>query len=328
MTTVPSAWVKSELAWYDLQPRQSGIQAKEIINLRPVGNLITTSYTFEIIPRGGQYIDISGSELYVKAKLTRLDGGPVITEATANKPGNKASLVALGLHSLWQEVEVDLNGLSISDNVRLYSYRSFSETALNATSDMSERLGSELFYPEDLGKGADAEDPSAEDNYGAHTRYEVTGHGGSFQMRGRLHGDIFNCRRLIPDAVPLRIKLHPNTDKFPIHSKTAQVDDQDTDENNYKEKVVIEHIYLRVVYITPTADVYNMNVAQFADGHSAHYPINRIKMRPTAVPIGSLSITLQSIFSGQLPNRLFFGILTTDRVDGGMRKIHFTFQLC
>lgn len=158
MSSVPSTWVKSELAWYDLPPRQSGIQAKEVINLRPVGNLSTTPYTFEIIPRGGQYIDISATELYVKAKLQRLDGGNIITQATANKAGNKASLVALGLHSLWQEVEVDLNSLSISDNVRLYSYHAFLETALNASTDMTERLGSELFYPDDLGDGDDGED--------------------------------------------------------------------------------------------------------------------------------------------------------------------------
>lgn len=306
MSSVPSAWVKSELAWYDLPPRQSGIQAKEIINLRPVGNLTTTPYTFEIIPRGGQYIDISATELYVKAKMTRLDGTEILTTATTQKVGNKASLVALGLHSLWQEVEVDINALSISDNVRLYSYRSFLETALNATVDMTERLGSELFYPDDQGKGDDDEDPSSTDNSGAHTRYDVTGQGESFELRGRLHGDIFNCRRLIPDAVPLRIKLHPNSDKFRINSKTVAVATHDADETKYREKISIEDIYLRVVYITPTADVYNMNVAKFASGQSAHYPINRIKMRPRTIPTGSQSITLQSLFSGQLPNRLFF----------------------
>lgn len=329
LSGVPAAWTKSSMSMFGVPPIQGGILSREIARIHPNGNLQSTPYQFVLPAKGDQYIDITAIELYVKAKLVRNDNKSLHTGTeTKDKAVNKAALVANSLHSLWSEVVVELNGVGVSDSSNLYAYRAFLETALSADYESSARSSTELYCPDTVGKGKDDEDPTSDSNKGLKLRYSYTGGGVSFQMRGRLHGDIFNSGRMLPDGVNVHIKLIPTSDRFRIISKSAKSSTgtpTDTDLALIQEKVVIEDIYIVVPYITPSDSAYQMNKLMFAQGQHAQYPLNRILMRARQIPTGSTRTMLQNVFTGQLPNRFFFGVIPTSNVQGAYDKNPFHF---
>lgn len=148
-------------------------------------------------------------------------------------------------------------------------------------------------------------------------------------MQGRLHGDIFNSGRMLPDGVNVHIKLLPTSDQFRIISSSVvtTVDTPtDTVLANVQEKVLIEDIYLVVPYITPSDPAYQMNNLMFTKGQHAQYPLNRLLMRTRQIPTGSTRTMLENIFTGQLPNRFFFGVIPTSNVQGAYDKNPFHFS--
>lgn len=161
---------------------------------------------------------------------------------------------------------VELNGVGVSDSSNLYPYRAFFETSLSADDEMTSRATTELICPDTEGKGKDGGDPSDAANDGLKLRYDYTGTGVTFQMRGRIHGDIFNSGRMIPQGVTVHIKLIPTTDQFRIISKTVvSTVAQTTDTLALaQEKVLIEDIYLIVQYTA-----HHMNNVLFSRGQHA-----------------------------------------------------------
>lgn len=74
LSGVPATWAKSSLSMFGLPPVEGSIVAKEIDRIHPNGNLHSTPYQFLLPAKGCQCIDITSTEMYVKAKLVRNDG--------------------------------------------------------------------------------------------------------------------------------------------------------------------------------------------------------------------------------------------------------------
>ena len=79
---------------------------------------------FDISGTGEDYIDFGNTMLYVKAKVTALDG--------TNLPADAAfGPVNLFLHSLFSQVDISLNGTLITASTNTYPYRAMMETLLS-----------------------------------------------------------------------------------------------------------------------------------------------------------------------------------------------------
>src|SRR6266516_8169398 len=84
----------------------------------------TMPIEFEISGAGTSYIDLSQSQLIVRAQLLKADGAP-IDNTLHIAPCN------LFLHSLFSEIDVKLNGTLISSSNNTYPYRAYIETLLS-----------------------------------------------------------------------------------------------------------------------------------------------------------------------------------------------------
>ncbi|GFV84592.1 uncharacterized protein F54H12.2 [Trichonephila clavipes] len=113
---------KSELNLFALPPTQTVIERGQWVQFHPIANVSDGGpIEFVISGSGEEYLDLSQTQLYVRAKILRNDGR-LITEE------NKVGPVNLFLHSLFSQVDISLNERIISSSSNTYAYRAIIET--------------------------------------------------------------------------------------------------------------------------------------------------------------------------------------------------------
>ncbi|GFW84931.1 uncharacterized protein F54H12.2 [Trichonephila clavipes] len=133
--------VKSELELFNLPGTQTVIQDGQWKQFHPLSNVFDNApVEFHISGSAEDYIDLSQTQLYVKAKLVKVDNTPITKDDTIGP-------VNLFLHSLFSQVDVSLNDSVVSNSSNTYPYRSYIETLLNHGYDSkTSQLTAELFY--------------------------------------------------------------------------------------------------------------------------------------------------------------------------------------
>ncbi|GFY10287.1 uncharacterized protein F54H12.2 [Trichonephila clavipes] len=117
--------VKSELELFNLPGTQTVIQDGQWKQYHPLSNVFDNApVEFHISGSAEDYIDISKTQLYVKAKIVKVDNTPITKDDTIGP-------VNLFLHSLFSQVDVSLNDRVVSNSSNTYPYRSYIETLLN-----------------------------------------------------------------------------------------------------------------------------------------------------------------------------------------------------
>ncbi|GFS98162.1 uncharacterized protein TNCV_3924721 [Trichonephila clavipes] len=133
--------VKSELELFNLPGTQTVIQDGQWKQFHPLSNVFDNApVEFHISGSAEDYIDLSQTQLYVKAKIVKVDNTPITKDDTIGP-------VNLFLHSLFSQVDVSLNDRVVSNSSDTYPYRSYIETLLNHGYDSkTSQLTAELFY--------------------------------------------------------------------------------------------------------------------------------------------------------------------------------------
>src|SRR6267154_1115913 len=136
---------------------QTSIESGTWAEFNPVSE-ISDSMPIEvdISGAGTSYIDLSQTQLIVRAQLVRNDGTP-IDNTLHVAPCN------LLLHSLFSEIDVKLNGTLITSSNNTYPYRAYIETLLIYGRDAKRsQLTSALYYKDEGGNtGFEEADPHA-----------------------------------------------------------------------------------------------------------------------------------------------------------------------
>ncbi|GFY23380.1 uncharacterized protein F54H12.2 [Trichonephila clavipes] len=138
---------KSELNLFTLPPTQTVIEKGQWIQFHPIANVTDGGpVEFLISGSGEDYLDLSQTQLYVKAKILKNDG-KVLTD------DDKIGPVNLFLHSLFSQVDISLNGRNVSSSNNTYPYRAILETILNHGYDSkTSQLSSEIYYKDTAGR--------------------------------------------------------------------------------------------------------------------------------------------------------------------------------
>ncbi|GFX52937.1 uncharacterized protein TNCV_3228051 [Trichonephila clavipes] len=187
--------VKSELEFFNLPGTQTVIQDGQWKQFHPLSNVFDNApVEFHISGSAEDYIDLSQTQLYVKAKIKKVDNTPITKDDTIG-PMN------LFLHSLFSQVDVSLNDRVVSNSSNTYPYRSYIETLLNHGYDSkTSQLTAELFYK-------DSDD-------GLKKRTEFFKESATVDMIGCIHSDLFHQDRLLLNLVDLKIKLIRSKPEF------------------------------------------------------------------------------------------------------------------
>ncbi|GFX65158.1 uncharacterized protein F54H12.2 [Trichonephila clavipes] len=271
--------VKSELELFNLPGTQTVIQDGQWKQFHPLSNVFDNApVEFHISGSAEDYIDLSQTQLYVKAKIVKVDNTPIPKDDTIGP-------VNLFLHSLFSQVDVSLIDRMVSNFSNTYPYRSYIETLLNHAYDSkTSQLTAELFYK-------DSDD-------GLKKRTEFFKESATVDMIGCIHSDLSHQDRLLLNLVDLKIKLIRSKPEFCLQGSEGF-------------KIVLDHVslFIRKVRVNPRVI---LGHAKALEKTSAKYPINRVLCKVYSIPKGSTSFFQDNIFSGQMPKKLFVGCVDNE----------------
>ncbi|GFV77970.1 uncharacterized protein F54H12.2 [Trichonephila clavipes] len=213
--------VKSELELLNLPGTQTVIRDGQWKQFHSFSNVFDNApVEFHISGSAEDYIDLRQTQLYVKAKIVKVDNTPITKDDTIEP-------VNLFQHSLFSQGDVSLNNLVVSNSSNTYPYRSYIETLLNHAYDSkTSQLTAELFY-----KVSDD---------GLKKRTEFFKESATVDRIGCIHSDLFHQDRLLLNLVDLKIKLIRSKPEFCLQESEGF-------------KVVLDHVslFIRKVRVNP-----------------------------------------------------------------------------
>ena len=132
---------KSELDLFSVPPTQTSMEQGSWVEYHPITSVSEGSLIeFDINASGEDYIDFANTMLYVRAKLTAVNGANLAEDAAVGP-------VNLFLHSMFSQVDISLNGTLITPSTNTYPYRAMLETLLSYGMDSkTSQMTSALFY--------------------------------------------------------------------------------------------------------------------------------------------------------------------------------------
>jgi len=204
---------KSELDIFSVPPTQTSVENGGVIEFNPISSLADGAPIEFVISGSGQdYLDLSNTQLYVRAQILRADGTNIW--ATDN-----VAPVNLWLHSLISEVDVKLNDTLVTSTNNTYSYRAYLETLLSyGPAAKQSQLTSSMYYK--YTGEMDCHDLQANPvvNEGLKKRRNHVALSATVDMVGCIHGDLFFQDKYIPNDVSIRIRLVRQIDAFALMS--------------------------------------------------------------------------------------------------------------
>ncbi|GFW12201.1 uncharacterized protein F54H12.2 [Trichonephila clavipes] len=148
-----------------------------MVKFHPINNVADGGPIEFLIPGSGDaYLDLSHTQLHVRAKIFKSDGKVITNE-------NKVGPVNLFLHSLFSQVDVCLYERTVSSSNNTYHYRAIIETLLNHGYDSkTSQLTSELYYKDTAGRMNVYDENDKEPNEGFKSRVEFIKGSGTVDM--------------------------------------------------------------------------------------------------------------------------------------------------
>ena len=136
--------IRSELELFSLPPLQTAVEEGQWVEYNPVSSINSAApIEFVVTGSGEEYADLSKTLIEIKAEIRNQHGETI--EATKHvAPINNT------LHSLFSQLDVSLNDVSVSSSTTMYPYRAYIENHLNYGSDAkNSRLSAGLYYKDE-----------------------------------------------------------------------------------------------------------------------------------------------------------------------------------
>ena len=155
------------------------------------------------------YLDLNNTRLKVKFRIVKADGSAMA--------GDECGPVNNILHSMWQDVQVNLRGRQVSDPSNLYPYRAYLSSLLNYSEEVwNNRMMTEGWSVDTSGDPMKDPDPHGGANTGLKERAGWFKTSTPVTLIGRPHCDIFHQGKLLPPGIDMTVKLFPAEDRFAL----------------------------------------------------------------------------------------------------------------
>jgi hypothetical protein len=248
-----------------------------------------------------QYIDLVNSYLKLNFKITKA-GKDVDGANDRPIPINQA------LHSVWKQVDLELNGVSVYKEPCHYGYRTYLETLLNSPrTDKDSWLSNEGFY-----KG-DSEDFSRFDRLvkglvrnSVNKRFALTSNNREAELFGRVRLDFSDDVPLLLDNVIMKLRLWPNKNTFNITRGGARV---------FEIEFTGVSLQLCTHTVNPETYIAHQKVLQSIP---ARYPLNNSTIKTLSLVKGVSDFTMPDVFSNRVPEKVIVCMVDTKAFQGSL----------
>ncbi|KAK3109146.1 hypothetical protein FSP39_023936 [Pinctada imbricata] len=300
----------SGLMLFSLPPTQTAIERKYYQEVRPISH-VSGNAPIEFLvsgQNGMEYVDLKKSKLYMKTKIVHANGSNLLDT-------EYVSTINFIMQTMFSELDVTLQGKSITSTTSHHPYRCMIETLLSYSDEAKKsQLTSQLFYKDESGH-LDDNDVLNGQNLALYERHKFFAQGKSVDMEGCLLSDIFAMDRFILNQVAIGVRLYRSKDSFCLM----------TNELGPDFRIEIEDIVLKVckLQVNP-AVIYGH--AEIMKTMPALYPYTRTEVKMMAIPAGQVTFTWDNMFQGVRPNKLVIGFVESEAVAGSYSKNPFNFQ--
>ncbi|KAF4529668.1 hypothetical protein B566_EDAN017509 [Ephemera danica] len=279
---------------------QLSVEEGSWVRIKPIAAISNDApLEFHIPAQSEEYIDPSETQLLIKCKITKADGSALSDSA-------KVAPINNFLHSMFSDCSIQLNQKQITSSSQLYPYRALLETLFSYNSDAkSTRLQQQLWFPDDFGQM----DSCTADNSGYIARQALAAKSKTLSMLGRLHSDIFQQGRLIPNGVSLDVKLTPAKPNFALMSGD--------DEPDYRIKICDATLLVRKCKLSASV---SLGHAAGAEIEPFKIPINRTEMRAITISQGLTTKEIPNHVIGQMPVRFACFLISNSALNGRYDK--------
>ena len=320
----------SDLALFETPRVNSAVEEIQIVRYKPVSGLTEQPSVvhFQISNISPKYLDLSRSRLVVECKVVQGNNSDIVEDAL-DDDGNvltprecRVGLVNNTLHSMWSNVELSLQNQVISPHVtNNYQYKAIIDALCGNTQSPGE-LSAAMFYKDssefmqDLNTGINATNPAQA------TRRAMLYKSRRFVMSGVINHDICHQGRLILNNLPLSLRLYPAKDAFTLVSsidpaKTSPAADF---------KLLITDISFDVAYVKPASSVLLSQDKVLRSERKARYPYMRSVVKTVHVPAGSLTFSVDDIYSSYLPADFYCVFVDAEAYSGCYHKYPLAFD--
>lgn len=298
----------SQLSLFSLPPSQTAIEKVYYQEVRSTSH-INGSAPIEFIitgQNGMEFLDLKRSKLYIKVKIVQSDGK--MLDATTLK----VSPVNLPFYSMFDQVDVTMQGKLITSTTNHYPYKAMIQTLLSYGSGAKTSQLTSLMWSKDTPGYMDDYDVENTSNAGLARRAQFFEKSMSVDMEGPILHDLFQLDRYLMNQVAVGVKLYRTRPEFCLMSN----------ETGYE--VVIEDIVLKAckVQVNP-AVIYGQ--AEIMKNTNAKYPFTRTEVKLLTIPAGNISYTYDNLFQGLRPNRCCIGFVKSAAASGNFQLNPFNF---
>lgn len=300
----------SSLDLFSLPPTQTAIEKMYYQEVRPISQLSGNSpIEFTISGQNGmEYVDLKQSKLYVKVKIVHGNG----SKLSGIEFVGPTNLLA---GSLFSQVDVTLQGKSVTSTTNHYPYKCMFETLLSYGSEAKTSQLTSQLYIKDTPGALDDNDVKNGQNNGLYARSTYFQDSKTVDLEGPLYADLFNMNRYILNQVAIGVRLYRSKGDFCLM----------TNEDAPVFQVIIEDILLKVckLQINPGL-IYGH--AEILQKMPALYPYTRSEIKMMAIPSGQVAFTWDNMFQGVRPNKLIVAFVDSAAVAGTYSTNPFNFK--
>ena len=129
----------------------------------------------------------------------------------------------------------------------------------------------------------------------------------------RLHLDMWLQDKYLLNGVDVRLRLNRSSSDFHLMAHA----------NDYKTIIDEARLYVRRVNVLPKV---GNDISQTLSRTTAKYPIRRVEVKTFTIATGLRSKIEDHVLQGQLPKRLFIGIVSNAAFNGSHNENPFQFQ--
>lgn len=302
--------IPSELSLFDLVPTQTAVQDAYFAEIRPLSQISNeVPLEFRIAASNSlDYLDMHGSQFYVKLKVTKPDGTNLDAQS-------KVGPVNLFLQSLFSTVEVTLQN-KVTLTCTGYPYRSMIKTLLNFGEHAENSQLTTMLFIKDSYEAMD-DCNTAGSNDGLVERAGYIAVSKFLDLQGGLYHDLFQMKRYLLNQVDVKVKLYRTTPAFCLLSETAGAD--------FKVDITDICLLARKVRVNQAVILAH---SEMLNTTNAKYPFTRTDVRQQSIPRGSSSFHWDNLFQGQKPDRVVVCFVDSAAVSGQFGKNPFNFENC
>jgi len=286
-----------------------------------IDNQAPIIYEFDI--DDNHYADLNNCFHFVSFKIMQEDRTTDIDEPGGNnQDGDDQKVAPINYYgnTLFENVELYLNGNLIESSNNLYPYKAFLQTFLSMGQDAKEnQLALCGYFPDtgDIDTNAIRASMNAVNcaNKGLKNRYLLTRYSKAFAALSPLHLDFCAQKRYIQNRTNVKIRLSRVSPQFGLIANAG--------DKNFSW--ITNTAYLLVRMVKPR-DSLRLAVEQALQSETVKYPLKTTEMRYFTFPGNGTTLNEPSLYTGHLPVRLCLALVEAAALDGDYQKSPFNFK--